>query len=161
LTGLATAIEIGPDLQRLALKCLLGTATLLPGAGADEREAGRARLMAESYVPGDEVMVYLKGADRLTALREPLCHVAYVERSNGLVHGVVQFFGAIAIYCRLGTTDGPTDALKLTLDPITVDEACEAVQPLRLEPPPSRYEASEFAQLVNAAMMGLQDQAQK
>jgi hypothetical protein len=33
LTGLATAIEIGPDLQRLALKCLLGTATLLPGAG--------------------------------------------------------------------------------------------------------------------------------
>ena len=93
----------------------------------------------------------------LDGLRKPLSHLIYVERSQGIVSGVVQFFGCIQLYTRLlvplsthlidygggySTFAQATDlnppsnvAMLATLDPVTGIEKFKHIRPLLLPEP--------------------------
>ena len=54
-------------------------------------------------------------------MRESLCHLVYVSLAQGHIDSVVQFFGVVQLYCRVGTpkVSAPEAAILGTLDPVT------------------------------------------
>jgi hypothetical protein len=65
--------------------------------------------------------------------RPELAHTIYIERGEKAVYGVVQFFGSLQFYCRLGDPMRQSRAAFLgTLDPLTGEERFAEVEPLNL-----------------------------
>lgn len=142
-------LEIGPDLRRLALKMCLSLATLLPGMQMEEVKEARTILQNPSLDPLNTFDDY-ETHESLDSFRPPLSHVIYVERAPAVLYGVVQFFGVIQIYCRMGTANGSSEsaALLAFLDPLTGDEQISTVAPLSLVPPPPTIVFAEYPTLI-------------
>lgn len=164
LMGLGNTIVLGPDLRRLALKMCVALSTLLPAF--DVEEVAEARLFLRNNPASGRVMntypaydVY----DDIDSRREALCHVIYVERSQTRVYGVVQFFGVIQIFCRLGIygSRSQTAALFASLDPVTGDERFSEVAPLDLAYPPYFIRREEYPRLMEGWMKKFRDEAIK
>ena len=136
---------VDSNLGRTALKMCAALSTFLPGFSLSEITEARPVLRGER--PWEEcVTIAFKSYDSLEALRPPLSHVIYVERHQGRLHGVIQFFGVIQLYCRLGASTGsaPEAGMLGTLDPITGAEEILPVTPLGLSPPPDPYKLPEL-----------------
>ncbi len=121
-TGLGMELQLGPDIKRLALKICVAAATLLPNFNSESLS------LARQYLTGvrneEKIDVVLPAYDSFAALdsiREALSHLVYVNRARGEIWAVVQFFGVLQLYCRLGTHDEnvPEVAILGTLDPVT------------------------------------------
>jgi len=71
----------------------------------------------------------------LDGSRDPLCHTIYLEEQEGIIHGVVQFFGCFQAYVTL--SDKATRSYKsgflATLDPTTGEETFREVQRLGIK----------------------------
>ena len=105
-------LEIGPDVRRLALKMCIALSSLLPDF--DLKEIGEARLFLRGDIaPVVNTLVAFDRYEAVDSIREALAHVIYVERGRTRVYGLVQFFGAVQIFCRLGLPVGNAEARML------------------------------------------------
>lgn len=152
---------IGSALRRLALKMCVAAYMLLPEEPIYE-EVSEARIyLTGSHKAETQVnSVYTAISDYVTldALRRGLSHVIYVERSAGRVYGVVQFFGFLQLYCRLGTARATKPAAVLcTLDPVLGEEVMRRADPLGLDEPPYSIPREEYT----AAMMRWQEKQRR
>lgn len=162
LKGLGMALELGPDIRRLALKMCIALSTLLPDFELAEVAEARFYLKAEnSLVPVNNTLAAFDKYDAVDSLREAVSHLIYVERSKDRVYGLVQFFGVVQIFCRLGIpSDNPSVvALLATLDPVTGNEQFKSVMPLNLTEPPSIIPIQEYPRLVKGWMQKFRDEA--
>lgn len=68
----------------------------------------------------------------LDGSRDPLCHTIYLEEQEGVIHGVVQFFGCFQAYITLSDKASRSykDGFLATLDPTTREERFREVQRL-------------------------------
>jgi hypothetical protein len=68
----------------------------------------------------------------LDASRDPLCHTIYLEEQEGVIHGVVQFFGSFQAYITLSDKASRSykNGFLATLDPTTGEESFREVQRL-------------------------------
>jgi hypothetical protein len=68
----------------------------------------------------------------LDGSRDPLCHTIYLEEQEGIIHGVVQFFGCFQAYVTLSAKASRSykHAFLATLDPTTGEERLREIQPL-------------------------------
>ena len=71
----------------------------------------------------------------LDGSRDPLCHTIYLEEQEGVIHGVVQFFGCFQAYVTL--SDNASLSYKKgflgTLDPTTGEERFQEMQHLGID----------------------------
>ncbi len=137
LPGLTVTLEIGPHIRRLAIKMCMGLSALLPEFHVDDMTEARPILYDPSIDPNntmDDYEIYTA----IDSSRPPLSHLIYVERNAGRVYGVVQFFGAIQIFCRLGETKHRSgdSALLAFLDPLSGAEEFHVRPVLSLVEPP-------------------------
>lgn len=79
------------------------------------------------------------------------------------MYGVVQFFGVIQLFCRLGIlgSRAPGAALMASLDPVTGDERFSDVPPLDLPYPPYFIPLEEYPRLMEGWMKKCRDEAIK
>ena len=136
LHGLELKLEIGPALKRTAIKIACALASLLPGYHPDEISVARDVLNARNpEIPSVTPVFWRRRA--IDALRTPLSHMAYVERTQGQLHGIVQFFGIAQLHCRLGpATSDDRVAAAGVLDPVAGTELFQETLPLDLGTPP-------------------------
>jgi len=124
-----------PELKLAALKMAFAAATLsFPNEVASFATARRELATADlsrspSCVAGD-----LRHHSALDRLRDPLCHVIYVEQQARGLQAIVQFFGSLQFWAELtpevsGTYD---KAMMATLDPVTGVEQFNQITPLGL-----------------------------
>lgn len=150
LRGLENTFELGPAVRRLALKMCIALGTLVSGIEMSELDEGRQVLLADpGSVPSCTLAAYgdYPGIDNR---RPALSHVVYVERGSERVYGLVQFFGVVQLFCRLGKTAQPSSpsALLATLDPVAGAEEVAELGPLSLPEPPYRIHLDEYPRLV-------------
>lgn len=115
--------EINSELKRTAFKMCLALSNLFPGFSADEFDIARMSLTKESST--NNANPIFSSLPLIDGLRQPLSHLIYIERSQGQVHGVVQFFGVIQLYCRLGIAQKTASEIAFlgVLDPVTGEES--------------------------------------
>lgn len=96
----------------------------------------------------------------LEALRNPLSHLVYVEsRASGL-YAVVQFFGVVQLYCKLGTPLQSIDAALVgTLDPLLGAESLVETKPLGLPEPPFSMPEADAVQGIQGWMLRFREEA--
>jgi hypothetical protein len=70
----------------------------------------------------------------LDGLRNPLCHTIYLEEQDGIIHGVVQFFGCFQAYVTLSDKASRSykHAFLAALDPTTGEETFREIQRLEI-----------------------------
>lgn len=147
LKGLNWNLELGPVVQQLALKLCVAAATLLPNVCAvDLRQAGRV-LREPAHDLHPLVSHYSFVVDAVESKRPPLAHVIYVEHRGSQLHGMVQFFGAWQLHCRLNSVTAREGAHGLIawLDPVDETERFEFVEPIGLSSPPAFYTHDHIA----------------
>jgi hypothetical protein len=68
----------------------------------------------------------------LDGSRDPLCHTIYLEEQEGIIHGVVQFFGCFQAYVTLSDKASRSykNGFLATLDPTTGEERFREIQRL-------------------------------
>jgi hypothetical protein len=131
--GAAFNLAINRELNRTALKMCVALSTLLPNFSALDTEFARPVLADDAQSgPVPNVTPAFVLYDSLEALRQPLSHVIYVERNNHGVYGVVQFFGVIQLFCKLGKPNESSSnaAILGVLDPMTGGESFDETAPL-------------------------------
>lgn len=164
MPDLGLGIYIGPEIRRLALKMCIGLSTLFPNFDLEEVAEARLYLKGDPRtVPVNNVVAAFASYDAIDSLRKALSHVIYVERTQTGVYGLVQFFGTIQLFCRVGIQPIKAQgaALLATLDPITGDETFTESSLLNLTPPPYFYSAEEAIKLADGWIMKLGDEARK
>jgi hypothetical protein len=137
-----SAFTMGSALRRLALKMCFAAYTLLPEPEIEEGADARSYLTGTNKDDATVECVRTALADytSLDALRRGLSHVVYVERTGDRIYGVVQFFGFLQLYCRLGPSiQSKPAAVLCTLDPVNGEECTRETPALGLDEPPSRY----------------------
>jgi HNH endonuclease len=79
----------------------------------------------------------------LDASRDPLCHTIYLEEQEGIIHGIVQFFGCFQAYITLSDRASRSyrNGFLATLDPTTGEERFREVQRLGI----SRWTGNDTA----------------
>jgi hypothetical protein len=93
-------LKTGLDIGRLCLKMCVAAATLLP-------DFARSNVNLAVPISLDGTNLPLVKRDGRThpmidAARPPLAHVIFVERNTEGTYGIVQFFGSLQFYCRIG-----------------------------------------------------------
>jgi hypothetical protein len=80
-----------------------------------------------------------------------------------MLYGVVQFFGVLQFQCILGKTknNDRTDAILLTLDPVTGEEKHRFVDKLKLVEPPFSYPLNIYLRNLQLWMSKLRTEAVK
>ena len=164
MPDLGIALHIGPEIRRLALKMCIALSTLL--YNFDVAEVSEARLYLRGdprSVPVNNVFAAFNSYEAIDSQREALSHVIYVERNQTGVYGLVQFFGAIQLFCRVGILPNKSQgaALFATLDPIAGEEKLSESSLLNLTPPPYFYSIEEASKLAEGWIMKLGDEAKK
>lgn len=121
IAGLGMELQLGPDIKRLALKISVAAATLLQDFTPESVSLARQYLTG-TYSAGciDVVLPAYDSSVELDTARNPLSHCVYVIRSQGDVWAVVQFFGVVQLYCRLGSYGAGVQETAMigTLDPV-------------------------------------------
>jgi hypothetical protein len=71
----------------------------------------------------------------LDGSRDPLCHTIYLEKREGTIHGVVQFFGCFQAYITLSDKASRSykNGFLATLDPTTGEERFQEIQRLGID----------------------------
>jgi hypothetical protein len=79
----------------------------------------------------------------LDASRDPLCHTIYLEEQEGIIHGVVQFFGSFQAYITLSNNAFRPyeDGFLATLDPTSGEEKFHEIRRLGI----SKWTGSDTA----------------
>jgi hypothetical protein len=152
--------DLGPSVQRTALKLCYALSTSLPGFTLDEVAHARAILKGDPSRLPSSAMPAFEIYESLDSMREPLSHVIYVERDETLIYGVAQFFGVLQLFCGLGKPNGsaPRAARIGILDPITGVEKFPDVTPLDL-PMPSSVRDEELPQMAATWLKRFQEGA--
>jgi HNH endonuclease len=152
--------DLGPSVQRTALKLCYALSTSLPGFTLDEVAHARAILKSDPDRLPPGVIPSFEIYESLDAMRAPLSHVIYVERDETVIYGVVQFFGVIQLFCGLGKPNGsaPRAARIGILDPITGVETFPDVAPLDL-PLPTSVGYEELPQVADTWLKRFQEGA--
>ena len=159
---MAPTFEIGSAIKRMALKMCIALSSMLPEFELEDVNEARKELFAEpSLIPINAREAYFT-YEPIDTRRPALSHLIYIERSQARVYGLVQFFGAVQLFCRLGipkgavpdsgavylgggfhtratsvpVSVGDSTALIALLDPVTGDEEIHASSPLNLIEPP-------------------------
>ena len=138
-SGAAFDLAINRELNRTALKMCVALSTLLPNFSASDTEYARPVLKDNAHAGAvTNVTPAFILYDSLDVLRQPLSHVIYVERHNEGAYGVVQFFGVIQLFCKLGKPDEslPNAAILGLLDPVTGVESFDEKAKLLSLPEP-------------------------
>jgi hypothetical protein len=148
-------LQLGPAIKQLALKISAAAATLLPHFSSESLSLARQHLTgARSDGTVDVVRPAYDSFAELDSIREALCHLVYVKRAQGDIWAVVQFFGVVQLYCRLGTHDdsAPDSSILGTLDPVTGQEHFSNAPMIEFPVPPFSIPAeiypSKFSQWV-------------
>jgi len=126
-----------PDMKLTALKMAFAVANVafpeeLPGFAQPRAELIGADLSAHPpSVAGD-----LRDHPSLDALRDPLCHVIYVEQIGECIHAFVQFFGSVqfCVVLKSRASSLQTRGFIGRLDPVTGAESFSEVPALVLPP---------------------------
>jgi hypothetical protein len=139
IAGLGMELQLGPDIKRLALKISVAAATLLPHFKSE------SVFLARQYLTGarsagyiDVVLPAYDTFNELDSIRGSLCHLVYAVRARGDIWAVVQFFGVVQLYCRLGSYDAnvPAAAILGMLDPVSGQESFSDVRVIEFPVPP-------------------------
>ncbi|HSS99119.1 MAG TPA: hypothetical protein VLK33_18925 [Terriglobales bacterium] len=105
-------------------------------------------MVSEKPLPVRTVVIDSRNHPELDKLREQLNHSVYVEESNGVIHGVAQFFGSFQCYFVL--SNNPTrsygNGFLGTLDPLTGEEVFCAVPKLDI----AKFKGNETVRLLDA-----------
>ena len=100
----------------------VAAATLLPHFTSEFVSLARPYLTgAQRTGRIDAVLPAYDSFTGLDSMRESLCHLVYVSLAQGHIDSVVQFFGVVQLYCRVGTpkVSAPEAAILRALDPVT------------------------------------------
>ena|SRR2546423_571385 len=162
IKGTHLTINTGPDMRRTALKMCIALSTLLRDFDPEEvTEARRMLIDDPSSIPIVEAHEAYISYYPIDSRRAGLSHVVYVERNRFRVYGVVQFFGAIQLYCPLGAPkiDGAHIALLASLDPVTGNEHFSEIPPQYLPEPPLLMAIDELPRLIQFWIDKLQREA--
>ena len=149
MAGLGMELQLGPDIKRLALKISVAAATLLPHFTSE------SVFLARQYLTGarsagyivDVVLPAYDTFNELDSIRGSLCHLVYTVRARGDIWAVVQFFGVVQLYCRLGAYDAsvPEAAILGTFDPVTGRENFSDAPIIQIPVPPFSIPAEIYA----------------
>jgi HNH endonuclease len=130
-------LNIDNEMRLTALKMAFAVATIATPAEVDRFIDARKNL-AGSVTDFDLASVRPDHRDHaaLDKNRKPLCHTIYVEQSQGIIHGIVQFFGSFQLWIKLSSepVHESETAMIATLDPISGDEEFREIAP-RLDIP--------------------------
>lgn len=114
--------NMGNAMRMTALKMAFAVATIALPTELDRFVEARKNL-GGSVSDLDQTQVRIDHRDHpvLDRNRKPLCHAIYVEQAEGIVHGVVQFFGSFQFWVKLSSRIScPSEtAMIATLDPIS------------------------------------------
>lgn len=163
LVGLEISLEIGPAIRRTSLKMCIAASTLLPDFNpAEVAEAQRILVADPSSKPLNTLAAYVVYQE-IDSRRPALSHVIYVERNQDRVYGLVQFFGVVQLFCRLGRPRGTCSqaAVLAVLDPVTGNEDFSAIPPLNLPEPPFWIQRHEYPRLMEGWMKKFREEAIK
>jgi hypothetical protein len=130
-------IGLGSDLRRAALKSSFACAVkFFPGETPRFTQAREDLANTDAASMPGSVSADLRSHPRLDEQRADLCHVVYIEQSDSVIHGVVQYFGAFQLWIELSNDAvQPHDcAIIGTLDPISCEESFRTIEPLRIPP---------------------------
>lgn len=147
-SGARFNFQIDRALYRTALKMCTAISVLDPRFSTADTNHARAVLeMDAEHGPVPNVTIAFQDYPSLDELRPPLSHVVYLERCNGHTQGVVQFFGVIQLFLRVGSDESHSGSPAIigVLDSITGEEWFDAMnEPLGLFAP--RVSEQEFAE---------------
>jgi hypothetical protein len=146
--GIPVTLKFGLELRQIAVKMCIALSRLMPTLELAELTRGQRALRSEENCKSSVGLAFLDYCG-LDSQRPELAHTIYVERGQKLVYGVLQFFGAFQLFCRLGVPSGaPEAAIVATLDPLNGKETFSEIPPLNLEEPPEFYSASSVPNFV-------------
>jgi hypothetical protein len=118
-------LNLNKATELTALKMAFASATLtLPDELAGFKAAALDLEEAESDSRVRAATIDHRTHESLDASRAALCHTIYVEEYEGIIHGIVQFFGSFQCWVKLSdsATRSYNNAILATLDPITGEE---------------------------------------
>ena len=152
IAGLGMELQLGPDIKRLALKISVAAATLLPHFKSESVSLARQYLTGTccaGYI--DVVLPAYDTFTELDSIRKPLSHLVYVTRAQGDVWAVVQFFGVVQLYCRLGSYDVSIQEAAIigTLDPVSGRENFSDAPIIKFPVPPFSIPAEIYPSKLN------------
>jgi HNH endonuclease len=129
--GLGISLEIGADMQRMVMKMCMALSTVLPEFATEEVVTARKFLLAAPSSRAVDTIALSGIYEQLDSRRSPLSHAIYVERNQDRLYGLVQFFGAIQLFCCLGAPVATAiqTALLASLDPVSGDEQVSEIPP--------------------------------
>ena len=139
-SGARFTFNVDRNLIRTALKmctAICGSDPRITPADTEYARAALATVSSDSPVPN--VHIAFNSYESLDALRPALSHVIYVERSRSMIYGVVQFFGVIQLFCRIGRALPYSSDMAIlgVLDPLENLEIFDyELNPLYLSIPP-------------------------
>lgn len=147
LERLRLRFEIDSVLRQLTLKTCIAASTLLTATlQQDRKSAGEVLRSIPTIEPHPLVLNSFSRIDSIDSRRPPLSHSVYVEHRDRSLSGIMQFFGAFQLRCRLSTNtenDG-SHAILGWADPISQRERFESMEPVGLPEPPPGYYAHEL-----------------
>jgi len=156
--GVSLKVNIGSNEKCLALKMCMALSTMLPGFITEEVSQARSLLFSDPTFDVREAYITYQP---INSRRPGLSHTIYVERNSFCVYGVVQFFGAIQLYCPLGVPQNkaPAAGLLASLDPVTGDENINQVPPQYLPAPPTLLQTDQLPTLIRIWLEKLEREA--
>lgn len=163
LEGLEIDLQIGPALRRVALKMCIGVSTFLPEFVQEDVATATQIVLADPYSKPPNTLVAFARYDGVDALRPALSHLVFVERSERRTYALVQFFGVVQLFCRLGIPKqhAPQAALFGFLDPVAGEEVFSTASPLNIEEPPDSILIPEYPNLMQRWLVKFRDEAVK
>jgi hypothetical protein len=127
------SLEVNTIVGLTALKMAFAAATLaFPDEVPNFANARLDLTDADENSKPRSVVIDHRVHPSLDASRDPLCHTIYLEEHEGVIHGVVQFFGSFQAYITLSDKASRSykNGFLATLDPTTGEESFREVQRL-------------------------------
>jgi hypothetical protein len=123
IAGSSFKVNLDRTVGLTALKMAFASATLVfPDEIANFKDARLDLAEVEQCsAPMRSLVIDNRTHKLLDAARPALCHAIYIEEHDGIIHGVVQFFGAFQCYIKLSdiVSRSYDSGLLATLDPTT------------------------------------------
>jgi hypothetical protein len=132
---LKTTFNMDNAMRMTALKMAFAVATIaMPGEIENFAQARQSLSGAVEDLDTAVVRVDHRQHLAIDEKRQHLCHTIYVEQSQGIIHGIVQFFGSFQLWVRLSAEASRSSdtAILATLDPVSGAESFTAIPNLNI-----------------------------
>jgi hypothetical protein len=155
LRRLRIRYPLDDNLRRFSVKMTLAVARRLGQNPAVYAECRRFLLSGEysGSTASSPVRIALADSPSLKALRPALGHLVYVchDEADGCCYSILQFFGAIQMYCELGSDiDAPGFSIVATHDPVSHREEFHTAGQIDFALPPQFVSQEQWGEGIRA-----------